>query len=98
MATDIDLPHLGTYLDIAEPSLTTVLSAPTQDLVASVLRAVAKKAKEHEQARSNEQRLELELENAMRLADGKARATKTAMDKSSKQLTELREKLTAEGR
>ena len=97
MAVAIDAPYLGAYLSVPETSLLALLSDPTAELVQSLLSQVSAKAKEHEQVRATQVKLEVELENAVRSSQSKARAQRAAIDKSLGEVATLRQKLHEEG-
>lgn len=98
MAAEVlDLRHLSSYLSLPQETLTTVLDAPTADLVRKLLHAVAQKAREHEESRSQTLKLSVELENAVRGGETKARILKSSVDKGLKEAAELRQKLQSEG-
>ena len=91
--TTVDLPYLSNYLSLPETSLTTLIDAPTTELVSSVLEAVAIKAREHDQAKAEKLRIEVELENAVRSGETRTRGLKATVEKSLKETAELRSKV-----
>ena len=98
MAAEVpDLQHLSSYCSLPQETLTTLLEAPTADLVRSLLRTVAQKAREHEESRSETLKLSVELENAVRGGETKARILKSSVNKGLKEAAELRQKLQSEG-
>lgn len=97
MATEIDVPHLGAYLSVPEAALNNLIAEPTGDLVATVLRAIAKKAQEHAQVVTERLKLEVELENSIRTADLKTETLRSSVEKSTAEVAELRKKLLSEG-
>jgi hypothetical protein len=99
MATaSLDTPYLSTYLSIQQQTLTSLVNEPTLDLVNVLLQAVTKKAREHEEIKSEKLRLEVELENAVRNGEQRSRGLKAAVEKSLKDVEDLREKLSKEGK
>ena len=98
MAAEIlDLQHLSSYCSLPQDTFTVLLSTPTVDLVRALLHAVTQKAREHEGARSESLRLSVELENAVRTGETKARILKSSNEKHLKEKEEVRQKLQAAG-
>lgn len=98
MATaTVDVPYLSRYLSLPQATLSTLVDEPTKDFVISVLQAIIKKAKEHDEIKAEKLRLEVELENAVRTADSKIRGLKSNLDKALGDVEQLRGKLTREG-
>jgi nucleoprotein TPR len=92
-----DLPQLSSYLGLPEPSLQTLLTDPTVDLVTALLEKIASRAREHQKVVSENDKLSIELENAVRVGETKARALKASVDKGLKEAAELRQQLQAGG-
>ena len=98
MATaQLDVPHLSTYLSVPQTTITTLLDAPTAELIYVLLDKVSTKAREHEEISSEKLKLEVELENAVRGGETKAKILKGSVDKGLKEVADLRQKLQAEG-
>lgn len=97
-AVAIDLPYLSAFYSIPQVTLTTLREAPTVELVNTLLVQLAAKAKEHEETKAEKLRLEVELENAVRSGQSKARVLKSSVDKSLEETADLRSKLKAEGK
>lgn len=98
MATAVvDVGYLSGYLDIPEPSLASVLDAPTAALVRTILEAVAAKAHEHDELAADKLRVDIELENAVRSSETKAEGLRSSLDKAQKSVEEARRKLKEEG-
>lgn len=98
MAAEVlDLQYLSSYCSLPKETITTLLDAPTADLVRSLLLSVTDKAREHEETRSENLRLSVELENAVRTGESQARVLKSSVDKGLKEAAELRQKLQSEG-
>ena len=99
MATaQLDIPQLCSYFALPQTTITTILDAPTSELVRTLLDKVSAKAREHDEVTSEKLKLEVELENAVRTGETKNRVLKTSMGKSLKEVTDLRQKLQAEGK
>jgi nucleoprotein TPR len=98
MATSVaDVGYLSSYLNVPQPTLQTIIDAPTAELVKSLLEAITTKAHEHEELQSDKIRLEIELENAVRSSETRSQGLKGTVDKALKEVHELREKLNLEG-
>jgi nucleoprotein TPR len=97
MATSVDIGYLSTYLHVPQPTLHALVDAPTAELVKAVLEAITVKANEHEELQSDKIRLDIELENAVRVSESRSQGLKATVDKSLQDVNELREKLNSEG-
>ena len=98
MAAEVlDVQQLSSYCSLPQENITTLLDAPTVELVRSLLKAVTHKAHEHEETRSENLKLNVELENAVRGGETKARVLKSSVDKGLKDAAELRIRLQSEG-
>lgn len=96
-AVAIDLPYLSAFYSIPRATLTTLREAPTVELVNSLLVQIEVKARENDEIKAEKLRIEVELENAVRSGESKARVLKSSVDKSLKEVADLRSKLKAEG-
>ena len=96
-AAAVDVGYLAASYDVPEPTLHSLLSAPTVELVQDLLAQIEAKAREHDELRSEKLRADVELENAIRGADVRARSLKASADKAIKEVEELRQKLSQEG-
>ncbi|KAI9838350.1 MAG: hypothetical protein M1819_005618 [Sarea resinae] len=92
-AATVDVPFLSSYCSVPETTLSALIDAPTTELVKSFLESVASKAREHEELRSEKLRTDVELENAVRSGETKNRALKSTVDKSLKEVSDVRGKL-----
>lgn len=97
-AAGLDVGQLSTYCSLPQQSINTLLNAPTTELVRSLLENIAAKACEHDKLASENLKLRVELENAVRGGESKNRILKGSIDKGLKEAAELRQKLQAEGR
>jgi hypothetical protein len=97
MAAVLDVDYLSAYLNVPQPTLTTVLDAPTADLVRLVLDAVTAKAREHDELAADKLRVDIELENAVRSSETRVVGLRSTIEKSQKIVAELRTKLKEEG-
>ncbi len=96
-AATLDIPYLSTFCSLPQATLTTLKDEPTVELVNTLLIQIAAKAREFDEVKAEKLRLEVELENAVRSGDAKARALKSSVDKALKEAADLRAKLKAEG-
>ena len=97
MATEVDLQHLSSYCSLPQDTFQSLLNSPTVDLVKKLLHVVTEKAREHEKSKSENLKLSVELENAVRGAEAKTRVLKSSVEKGLKEAAELRQKLRLEG-
>ncbi|KAL8841652.1 MAG: hypothetical protein Q9170_000866 [Blastenia crenularia] len=94
MATaELDLARLSSFCAVPPTSLTTLLDAPTSDLVRQLLQSLSSRSHEHEQLKADKLKLSVELENAIRSAEFKSRVLKNSVDKGLKDAAELRQRL-----
>ncbi|KAK0742318.1 hypothetical protein B0T21DRAFT_328018 [Apiosordaria backusii] len=89
-AAEVDLGYLSTNVGIPELDLNTVVTAPTPELVTSILQAVLAKLRDLEQEKFQ---LEIELEAAIRGSESRCEQFKATADKALKDVEELRQKL-----
>lgn len=94
-AAEVDLSYLSTHAGVPQPDLDAVVTAPTVDLVASVLGAIVTKLRDLEQEKFQ---LGVELEAAFRGAESRCEQFKATTDKALKDVEELRQKLQTEGK
>ena len=93
----LDLPQLASFCAVPESSISSLLDAPTQELVQTFLESVTKKIQEYNQVTSEKLKLDVELENAVRGGETKARILKNTVDKTQRENLDLRQKLENEG-
>lgn len=93
----IDAPYLAASFSIQESTIQTLLEAPTVELVQSLLAQLEAKAREFDTIQAEKLRSDVELENATRLGESRARALKTSLDKALKEVEDLRRKVNDEG-
>jgi len=94
----VDIGYLSGYLDLPEPTLTSLLDTPTAELVRSVLEAVAAKAHEHDELVADKLRVDIELENAVRSSETRIEGLRSSVEKAQKNVEDVRTKLKEEGR
>ena len=96
-AAEVDVPLIASYCSLPQDAVNSLLDAPTAELVRNLLEHVATKAREHDALNSSNLRLGVEIENAVRGGESKTRNLKNAVDKGVKDVSELKQKLKAEG-
>ena len=96
-ALGLDIPHLSQYFSFPESTFGSLLDAPTADAVRSLLQSISSRAREDEEQKSENVRLTVELESAVRARDSKSRLLKTSLEKNSNEYAALRQKFQDEG-
>jgi nucleoprotein TPR len=94
----MDVDYLSTYLSVPQQTLSSVLDAPTAELVRSILEAVTIKAHEYEELAADKIKVDIELENAVRSSETRIEGLRSSVEKSQKTVEEVRTKLKEEGR
>ena len=89
----VDTAYLSTTYDFPEPDLQTLLDAPTQALVKTLLESLVTKGQEFDTLKSEKLRVDVELENVVRTSESKVKAQKAAVAKHVKEIGELRKTL-----
>lgn len=97
MAAAVDTAYVASYCGVPESNVQTLTEAPTADLVTTFLRTVITRAQEHETLKAERLRVDVELENAVRGGEAKARALKANADKALQDVQALRKRLDDEG-
>lgn len=92
-----DVQYVAGHLGLPEATLSTLLGEPTADLVATLLGAVAAKAREFDALYSEKLKVDIELENAVHGSETRCQSFKATADKALKDVEELRQKLKEEG-
>ncbi|KAJ3496669.1 hypothetical protein NLG97_g2487 [Lecanicillium saksenae] len=95
-AAAVDVGYLAGHLGIDQPVLTTLTTAPTVDLVAVLLEAVANKAHEFDTLYADKLQTDIELENAVRSAESRSQASKSTADQALKDVEQARQKVQEE--
>jgi nucleoprotein TPR len=96
-AITLDADYLSVYLSLPPQTFTSIVDAPTAELVRSVLEAITKKAREHGELVADKLRVDIELENAVRSSETRIEGLRSTIEKSQKTVEELRTKLKEEG-
>lgn len=94
----LDIDYLSQYLSVPQQTLSSVIDAPTAELVRSVLEAVTAKAREHDELSADKYRVDVELENAVRSSETRIEGLRSSVEKAQKTVEEVRIKLQEEGR
>jgi nucleoprotein TPR len=97
-AAVLDVEYLSAYLGVPEQTLTSVIDAPTAELVRSVLEAVTAKAREHDELAADKLRVDIELENTVRSSETRIEGLRASLEKAHKTTEEVRTKLNEQGR
>lgn len=98
MATTVDVDYLSAYLGVPHQTLSSVVDAPTAQLIQSVLDAVTVRAKEHDELAADKLRVDIELENAVRSSETRTEGLRSNLEKSQRTVEEVRIKLKEEGK
>lgn len=85
-AVELDVAQLATFCSVPQETITTLVDAPTADLVRTLLENISAKAREFNGLTSEKLRLGVELENAVRGAESKSRVLKSSIDKAHRNL------------
>ncbi|KAL8949482.1 MAG: hypothetical protein Q9222_004405 [Ikaeria aurantiellina] len=94
MATaELDVPHLSTFCGVSQTSITSLLDAPTSDLIRNLLESLSPRIREYDELKAEKLKANIELENAIRGGEFKSRVLKNSVDKGLKENAELRQKL-----
>lgn len=96
-AADVDVGYVAGHLGLDQPVVTTLMTEPTAELVATLLRAVAAKAHEFDTLYADKLQTDIELENAVRSSENRSQASKSTADKALKDVEEARQSLKDEG-
>lgn len=97
-AVDLDYVQLSSFTSFSQSSITTLLDDPTTELVRAFLTSVSTKAREYDNIKSENLKLHVELENAVRGGETRSRVLKASVDKGQKVAAELRQELEAKGK
>lgn len=91
----MDVSYLHTHMGVPELDLSTIVTAPTPDLVKAILGAIISKVQELEQEKYQ---LGIELESAVRGSESRCEQFKLTTDNALKEVDDLRQKLQSEGK
>lgn len=96
-AGGIDTALLAATFSVEEPTLDTLLDAPTADLVRQFLTTLTTKAQDFDTLKSEKLRAEVELENTIRSNESRVKGLKATVNKGLQDVEELRKKLSEQG-
>lgn len=98
MATmELDISRLSAFCSLPQSSIIALRDEPTPELIRSLFTNIFNKAFELDEAKSQQLKLNIELENAVRGGASKARVLKSSIEKGQKEVVELKKKLELEG-
>ena len=93
----VDTAYVANYCGIPQSNVDTLVAEPSPDLVTTFLRTIITRAQEHEALKTERLRADVELENAVRGGEARARTLKANADKALQEVESLRKKLDEEG-
>lgn len=96
-ATIIDPTFIASYSGWTQPRVLSLIETPSPDLVTSFLESIISRAQEHERLKADRLRLDVELENAVRGGEAKARVLKATNEKTQQEVDSLRSQLNDQG-
>ena|ERR1700761_91694 len=96
-AAGVDTGFIASHYEVPEPSVQTLLDAPTVELVTAFLHKAFAKAQEFESLRQEKLRTDVELESAVHASDNRARQLRDSVDKGLKEIESLRKQLNDSG-
>ena len=94
---ELDLPQLSSFCSVPQASLNTLIDAPTADLVQQLLGKILDKANDFRGLQSENLRLSVESEAAVRGHESKTKVLKSQLEKSHKELATFQQKLQDQG-
>ncbi|MBE7181188.1 MAG: hypothetical protein INR71_08265, partial [Terriglobus roseus] len=77
----VDAPYLAATYGVPEPTFQALVESPTVELVRTLLAQLEEKAREFDAVAAEKLRADVQLENAVRAGEAKARALKASQDK-----------------
>lgn len=89
----VDTALIAAAFSIDEPSLDSLLDAPTQDLIKDFLSTLTARAKDVDSLKAEKLRSDVELENTVRAGESKLKALKATLSKNSQEIQDLRKSL-----
>ncbi|TAQ86838.1 hypothetical protein B7494_g4808 [Chlorociboria aeruginascens] len=92
----LDVDYLSAYLSLPNETLSTVIDAPTAELVRSVLEAITIKAHEYDELAADKLRADIELENAVRSSETRVQGLRLSVETAQETVEEVRKKLKEE--
>ncbi|KAF9699942.1 hypothetical protein EKO04_001551 [Ascochyta lentis] len=95
-ASAVDVGYLAASYSVPDTTFQSLLSAPTVELVQSLLVQIEAKAREHDDLKSEKIKVDVELEAAVQGGEARARNLKAAAEKAQKETEQLQQKLARE--
>ena len=94
MAADaVDVGYLAAFYAVPEPTLQSLLSDPTIELVQTLLSQIDAAAREHDKVKAENIQLDVQLQNAVHSGDARERTQKELADQARKDAANLRQEL-----
>ncbi|KAJ9608082.1 Protein mlp1 [Cladophialophora chaetospira] len=90
MAAEVDVRAISAFSSLPEAAVSSLLSNPTTELVATLLNGIEGKMKEYGQYKSQKVKLEVELETVVRTSESKAKFLSNSRDKALAESSKLR--------
>lgn len=97
MTAALDTAYVAKYVGWPQANISSLLDAPTTETVTSFVQLILSRAQEHERLKADRLRIDVELENAVRGGEAKARALKAVNEKSLQEVEKLRTQLNEQG-
>ena len=98
MAAEVDVRAISAFSAMPESSVASLLSNPTIELVASLLKNIEMQAKEYEKNKSQKVRLEVEIETIVRTTESKVKVLQNSRDKALAESSKVRVELQTSGK
>ena len=96
-AVTVNTSFIAASYSFPEYQLDALVEAPTVDLVKSLLTQIEIKAREYQTKDADKLRTEVELDTVIRSNENRVRQLKDTVDKGSKEIESLQQKLSQEG-
>lgn len=96
-SSGLDIARLAIFASLPESTLNDLLTSPTVTLIQSLLSNLILRAREQDEAQSAKLKLKVELENALRAGEAKAKVVKTSLNKNLEEISKLRQQLQLSG-
>jgi len=96
-AVTVNTSFIAASYSFPEYQLDALLEAPTVDLVKSLLTQIEIKAREYQTKDADKLRTDVELDTVIRSSENRVRQLKDSVDKGSKEIESLQQKLSQEG-
>jgi nucleoprotein TPR len=96
MAVAVDAAYVAGHLGLDEPIITSLTTAPTVELVASLLQAVEAKARDYDDLFAQKLQADIELENAIRTSETRTASAQNVRETALKEVEEARQTLREE--